>query len=158
MTLCDLKSARLSAASWEEISEYELTQLFADAVVRWLPPGFQSAKTDTERRHFLWQLSGEAEIIALTDVDGVHIGIVILAHGDPERHLGYLFAQQAWGRGYATELLRALQDLYATQPVCLIGGVMAQNAASSRALEKTGFERASDGADWTYRWQSPAQS
>ncbi|EEW60194.1 GCN5-related N-acetyltransferase [Ruegeria sp. TrichCH4B] len=53
-------------------------------------------------------------------------------------------------------MLRALQDLYRGQPVVLSGGVMADNAASARVLQKCGFVpgEASEAGELTYIWDA----
>jgi RimJ/RimL family protein N-acetyltransferase len=60
-----------------------------------------------------------------------------------EWEVGYVFARDAWGRGFATETVRALcgfgfETLGAHR---LRAGVFVGNAASARVLEKLGFRR-----------------
>jgi RimJ/RimL family protein N-acetyltransferase len=67
-------------------------------------------------------------------------------HGDGpqlELELGYHFVPEAWGRGFASEAVRAclrhaFEVLGATRVVAM---VHPENGASSRVLEKTGFAR-----------------
>ena len=73
------------------------------------------------------------------------IGLVILA-GDSalaavlDLHIGYLFAESAWGQGFASELLEGLVAWTGrARPVRLVGGVGKDNPASARVLEKAGF-------------------
>lgn len=55
--------------------------------------------------------------------------------------VAYLFAPSAWGRGYATELVRCCLEIARTE--LRLGSVAAfahpENAASRRVLEKAGF-------------------
>jgi SAM-dependent methyltransferase len=74
------------------------------------------------------------------------IGLLVLAEtAEPgtglDRRIGYLFAESAWGRGLATELVWGLIAWAGTQPGIrtLTGGVDPQNRASARVLEKCGF-------------------
>lgn len=74
-------------------------------------------------------------------------GLLILA-GDlasgPDRalHIGYLFSESVWGRGYASELIGGLIGAVRGQaPLRLIGGVARRNPASARVLTKHGFVR-----------------
>ena len=75
------------------------------------------------------------------------------AAADPEDdgavvELGYLFHPDSWGRGYATESLRALLEAYVQQraarspdaPFEIRASAHGENRASVRVLEKLGFE------------------
>jgi len=54
--------------------------------------------------------------------------------------LGYMFAPDVWGQGYATEVCRtAIADAFALGRDHLIAGVWADNAASLGLLAKLGF-------------------
>jgi RimJ/RimL family protein N-acetyltransferase len=158
LRLLDLQSERLTAARWQDLSAAELAALFAPAVVRWLPGGFQDQADDAARRAFLELLSAEAETVALFH-EGAGAGLLILSRaqpGSPERHIGYLLAEQAWGKGLASELLHAVQDLFRGSGVVLLGGVMDENAASARVLEKAGFTGTRERGETVYRWDSAA--
>lgn len=53
---------------------------------------------------------------------------------------GYVFAVDAWGRGYATECMRAMKGLAASLGVRrLYAGVHPEHRPSARVLEKAGF-------------------
>jgi ribosomal-protein-alanine N-acetyltransferase len=53
---------------------------------------------------------------------------------------GYVFAVDAWGRGYATECVRAMKGLAASLGVRrLYAGVHPEHRPSARVLEKAGF-------------------
>jgi ribosomal-protein-alanine N-acetyltransferase len=55
---------------------------------------------------------------------------------------GYVFAKDAWGKGYATEALRAVVDIArGVGLVRLYALCHVENAASWRVLEKCGFAR-----------------
>ena len=128
-------------------------------MVAYLPDGFQGLETDAARCALLDGVQQEAEVVVLATRSGEAIGLLILSHGatgDRLRHLGYLFVRAAWGQGYASEMLRALQDLYRGQPVILSGGVMADNAASARVLQKQGFVPGapSEAGEVTYIWDA----
>lgn len=158
LRLLDLKSARLTARRWQDLSAPDLEALFAPDVVRWLPGGFQGTTDDASRRAFLDMLAAEAETVALYSAEG-GIGLLILSHPEPdssERHIGYLLAEKDWGKGLASELLRAVQALFRGSGVVLAGGVMDDNAASARVLEKTGFTGTREGDEMVYRWNSAA--
>ncbi len=57
-------------------------------------------------------------------------------HGD-EIEMGWTFARQAWGRGYATEAGRAALTLAPADRIIAV--IRPENAASIRVAEKLGF-------------------
>jgi RimJ/RimL family protein N-acetyltransferase len=59
-----------------------------------------------------------------------------------KRAVGYWIGKDFWGRGIATTALGRFLEGYAERP--LHAWVLASNAASTRGLEKCGFEPASD--------------
>lgn len=65
------------------------------------------------------------------------IGTAIAANGE----IGYLVARSYWGRGFATEIARALIEVGFSQQghETLVAKVWSDNPASSRVLEKLGF-------------------
>jgi len=73
------------------------------------------------------------------------IGLMILFESDDEQsgrsvRIGYMLAENAWGKGYATELLQGLIGWCRTMEVSsIIGGVERDNVASRRVMEKNGF-------------------
>ncbi|MFP3382190.1 GNAT family N-acetyltransferase [Tritonibacter sp. SIMBA_163] len=159
MALLALQSERLRAVPVARLSPQDRDALFEPEVVTYLPDGFQGLETDAARCVLLDGVQQEAEVVALSTRAGEVIGLLILSHGaagDRLRHLGYLFVRATWGQGYASEMLRALQDLYRGQPVVLSGGVMADNAASARVLQKNGFVRGapSEAGEVTYTWDA----
>jgi [ribosomal protein S5]-alanine N-acetyltransferase len=55
---------------------------------------------------------------------------------------GYVLAEDAWGKGYATEALRAMRDLALRLGVLRLSAVChPEHRASSRVMEKCGFSR-----------------
>ena len=56
-------------------------------------------------------------------------------------HLGYLIAENYWGKGYASEVLAALVLYFSmqAQQVTLMAGVENDNFASIKVLQKCGF-------------------
>jgi len=55
---------------------------------------------------------------------------------------GYVFAKDAWGRGYATEALQAMVDLARSVGIARLEAIChAEHAPSAHVLEKCGFTR-----------------
>jgi len=172
MSLEEFHTQRLRAVPVATLSAKERSNLLEADVVRWLPAFFHDLGSDADRQALLQTLSQEADVIALANETGQRIGLIILSHavlshsmsGEsevskeevPVRHLGYLFAQQAWGKGYATEMLAGLQKVFRGQRVRISGGVMQENAASARVLQKAGFRRGAETQEGevTYVWEA----
>jgi len=160
MSLTSLRTARLRGGDWRALCADDLAALFAPDVVKFLPSGFQGLEVEDEQRSFLAELSQQASVLALFDLSGRGVGLLILSHADqntPERHLGYLFAQHVWGQGLATELIAALQTEFRDTNVTLCGGVMLGNTASARLLERAGFHGADFDGEVIYRWAGSGQ-
>ena len=143
------KTERLAVAGWgadlaepekRAALERELEGLLTPPVLEHLPPPLQLGEGGVAE----WVRARDAEALMFR-VDeystGRLIGLLIVAKGfdgsPPDVHFGYLLGEAAWGRGYATELVRGL--VAACRSVRLIGGVGKENPASARVLEKAGF-------------------
>lgn len=75
--------------------------------------------------------------------DGTLLGSTGFSFETAERAItGYILARDAWGKGYATEALRAMVDLAPRLGLRLLtAAVHAGHAASAHVLEKCGFAR-----------------
>ena len=84
----------------------------------------------------------EGEACFVITLDGAPIGIcsVDLREDGPE--IGYWLGVSYWGRGFATEAVRALIDhaFGDLEHETLISGARVNNPASRRVLEKCGFQ------------------
>ncbi|MDC0657994.1 GNAT family N-acetyltransferase [Leisingera sp. SS27] len=159
MSLLSLTTKRMKAAPWQDLTVAELAGLFAPKVVQWLPDGFQAQGSDQSRREFLAAVSQQAEVAALRSAADEGIGLIILSipkAGSSIRNLGYLFTESAWGQGLASELIGGLQAHFRGSGVTLSGGVMRENAASARVLQKSGFTPERAAAETVYSWYSGA--
>jgi RimJ/RimL family protein N-acetyltransferase len=81
--------------------------------------------------------------LVVSRADGALLGGTGLGFETPYRaSTGYIFARDAWGRGYATESLRAMVGIAAQIGVERLYAVChVSHLASARVLEKGGFER-----------------
>lgn len=81
--------------------------------------------------------AGRIPAYAVLDAEGF-AGVIAI---DPT--LGYWFARDRWGRGYATEAGRALLEMHfaTTAAEAVEAGYYDDNAGSGRVLAKLGFER-----------------
>ncbi|NDW54238.1 GNAT family N-acetyltransferase [Aliiroseovarius sp. PrR006] len=147
---------RLSVFSWHDVLadpamraslEAELSGLLTPKVLEHLPPPLQLEGGKASISDWIDARSAESEVHLVEDLRTSDLlGLLILAEGasDPDQtvlHIGYLFAQHAWGQGYASEMLVGLCSVVEQdRPARLAGGVDRQNQASARVLQKAGFE------------------
>lgn len=91
-------------------------------------------KLFAERMFHLWAICLE---------DGTYIGHCEMKQSvntkPGELEIVYFFLPAYWGKGYATELVKALTDYAASLQRTVIATVHPANAASARVLEKAGF-------------------
>ena len=84
----------------------------------------------------------EGEACFVITLDGAPIGVCSVDPREDGPELGYWLGVPYWGRGFATEAVRALID-YAFGDLehdTLISGARVNNPASRRVLEKCGFQ------------------
>jgi RimJ/RimL family protein N-acetyltransferase len=88
---------------------------------------------------------GEATFVVTLDGETIGFGSVEPREGGPE--IGYWLGVPFWGRGYGTELVRAVIDHAFGDLVhdTLVTGARVSNPASRRVLEKCGFQWAGVG-------------
>jgi RimJ/RimL family protein N-acetyltransferase len=111
--------------------------------------GWERHRSVIDTRAFLafsdaeWDLWGTGPLLAFTREDRRLVGSAGLAMETPYRAMtGYVFARDAWGRGYATESLRAMVDLAAARGIVRLYAIChTDHEASWRVMEKCGFER-----------------
>ena len=134
---------------WRDADAPSLAQL-ADNVEVWRhmsdrfphPYTLEVARRWVSRGHL--EFGGQNWAIALDDLAvggaGLHPG-----HGEIAcaAEIGYWLGQPYWGRGVATQVVRALAGRALALPgvVRVYAGVHADNPASMRVLAKNGFER-----------------
>jgi RimJ/RimL family protein N-acetyltransferase len=90
-----------------------------------------------------WYRWGAGPLLAFSRADGALLGGSGLTMETQWRAAtGYVFARDAWGRGYATEALLAMVDLAASLGVArLYATCHVEHRASWRVMEKCAFER-----------------
>jgi len=145
------ETERLSVAEWSPLLadpatrrdlEAALEPLLTPRVLEHLPDPLALVPGPSAISDWIDDRAGEADVYAVRlKPQGALIGLLIAAGGDghgalPQIHIGYLFAENAWGRGFATEMLIGLAP---TRPARLFAGVARDNAGSMRVLEKAGF-------------------
>lgn len=159
---CHYATARLRVGPWPtgpDAEDGELAGQVASILTAHttaaLPPQWRGDFTVDRARDWIAERDAESPTLLVTEVGtGEPIGLVILAALDlvgaaVEVRIGYVIAERAWGRGYATELVAGLVDWARDQPAIrrLSGGVEVTNGASIRVLERAGFVREGSATD-----------
>ena len=152
------KTARLTVENWRplladpssrEVLIEELTSILTSNVMQHLPEVLYVEQERDAIAQWTVDRNAEAEVLAVRDLKHLTLlGLLILSEvsendGRSTLHLGYILAEEAWGRGYATELLSGLiEHLQSCGCVSRIqGGVGIDNKASARVLGKVGFTK-----------------
>lgn len=151
------ETARMVVQNWEEILCDEaqrsvlitnLKGVLTPTVLQHLPEPLQISDTQTAINDWITERVRESDVQLVRDrVDDRLLGLLILAEfteleAPTTVHLGYLFSESAWGKGYATELIAGLVTWYKDEgrSVQLLGGVETDNIPSAKVLQKNGFE------------------
>ena len=142
------RAALRSTPKGRRILEAALADMFTPAVLAPLPDALALAKGTGAIAIWIAARDAESAVHTVTrKADGKIIGLLILAGGvepgtAPAIHLGYLFAETSWGKGFASELVVGLTAVFETgPPLRLLAGVNTSDPASARVLEKAGFGR-----------------
>ena len=118
-----------------------LEERVPDGVV--LAPGYPSEFSLEVMRMVLGGNGGYGPFFMVRKLDGAVVG-EIGAHLDgTTAKVGYTVVEPSWGRGYATEALRALvAHLFESAGVQrVVGETLVGHAASRRVMEKAGLHR-----------------
>ncbi|WP_342361094.1 GNAT family N-acetyltransferase [Terrarubrum flagellatum] len=143
-----LRTERLTIRAIHASDHGDLLALAHDAkAMRFMHEGPPPSSGDVWTRMTMalgqWALRGYGMMVA-EDRDGF-VGRLGFFHPQnaPDPLLVYAIASRAWGRGYATEGVKAVVDwMIAThRPDRIIGNIDPQNTASVRVAEKLGAKR-----------------
>lgn len=154
---CSFKTCRLSIDCWRGATlrgaplpdrSQVVASILTQAVTRALPDGWQGHYD--ERRAEAWLAAREHEgpvLFAVEHETDAAVGLVLLFESETEDgrnvdvRLGYLFAEEAWGKGLASELVTGFVEWCRGEGLIrsVIAGVGIDNRASLRVLEKNGF-------------------
>ncbi len=161
-------TARLSVLELASENCFSPSEAFLDCIQRVLTPEvvahlpnyFKGVNSRGQAELWLGAIMADSRLFALLDSDNDQlIGFLFVHESDGgEANIGYLFEQSSWGKGFATELLNGLIEwnTRTQQWQRILGGVELENAASSRALIKAGFEPAGEPEDDRQMYQYKA--
>ncbi|MCE2481881.1 MAG: GNAT family N-acetyltransferase [Alphaproteobacteria bacterium] len=152
------KTARLVVENWRpllacppsrEVLMEDLTSILTRNVMQHLPEVLHVGQERDAIVQWIAARNAEAEVLTVRDRKrSTLLGLLILAEmpeedGSRSVHLGYFLAEDAWGKGYATELVSGLVEYQKSRGSVssIRGGVGIDNKASARVLEKAGFTK-----------------
>lgn len=143
-------TARLQISSINSVdglTPEQVIGLLSPKVSKNLPAGWQNINTKFSAKTWLQTQLTEGAVLSVQDTTLEQIVGLLFLYGvennavNAEIRLGYLIAEQAWGRGYATELIAGVVSYFAlnNQATAIVAGVEAANVASVKVLTKNGF-------------------
>ena len=104
---------------------------------------FPSRSPEDHAAHWDRIRADDSNVLRTIDSDeGVAGNIVSWEHEDGHREVGYWIDRRLWGKGIASQALRAFLGVELTRP--LYAFVAQHNLGSIRVLEKCGFEPVRD--------------
>ncbi|NOR62681.1 MAG: GNAT family N-acetyltransferase [Rhodobacteraceae bacterium] len=145
----DLDTDRLKISALTCADANDLSRILSDPNVAWMMGSITNPFTPKDAERWIAERTQPNMIGCFAKVslnDGTIIGFVRLSVGRLSKHksdfsIGYAIGKTFGGHGYATEVLRAFLEkytrIYALKNVS--AGVMNDNPASIRVLEKLGF-------------------
>lgn len=153
--ISDFETDRLRVRNWQDVLsageappwlEKGLGKLLTPNVLQHLPPSLQLSGADSEIADWVSLQAGAGDTFLVQDRhSGSLLGMLILAaFGESpapiQLHIGYLLAEEAWGKGIATELVMGLVKRVPTgRNITVMGGVGLDNPGSAKVLQKAGF-------------------
>ncbi|WP_327077897.1 GNAT family N-acetyltransferase [Pseudoalteromonas lipolytica] len=107
-----------------------------------LPSYFQGIDSIAAAEKWLANMLNECRLLMLQSQQQEVVGLLFIYTENHDAHIGYLLAEQYWGRGLAFELLQGFINLASTQSHWhkLIAGVDESNTPSIKLLKKLAFE------------------
>ena len=122
--------------------------ILTPSVVENLPPYFHGIVSGELAEIWLDRMLSESRLLQVKTHDNQLIGFLFAyVEEESDANIGYLLAEEFWGKGLASELLQSfITEVAKTESwLTLIGGVDRSNIASTHLLNKLGFvEQASD--------------
>lgn len=148
------ETARMRVCSWElDLAEAarraalraDLAAILTAPVLEHLPPSLALPETAHPVEDWIAARHAVSDVYAVRDRASHELAGLIFLFQMPEVqeggtvHLGYLFGERFWGRGYASEVVAGV--VTALLKTAINAGVSRANPASARVLVKAGFLR-----------------
>ncbi|CAM4207711.1 MULTISPECIES: GNAT family N-acetyltransferase [Pseudoalteromonas] len=133
----------LPALDRERLIE-QIPHILSSNVVENLPPYFHGINSTKQAENWFQRMRSESRLLQVKLGQHETIGFLfVYVENESDAHIGYLLAEEHWGKGYASELLQGFihavinAELWST----LIAGVEQSNHASIQLLKKLGFSQ-----------------
>jgi len=153
---CTFKTRRLLIKEWHSLTpdeckiqdlESTVASILTPPVTKFLPPEWQGSYSTERAEQWIKERDQEGTtLLVIEQTNRSAVGLVILIElknnisQGVELRLGYLLEEKSWGMGLATELLYGFVEWCKKNSITsVIGGVVLENSASQRVLEKVGF-------------------
>jgi len=120
----------------------QIPKILTPLVVKNLPPYFHGITSCELAEIWLDRMLSDSRLFQVKSKTNELIGFLFAyVKSESDVHIGYLLAEQYWGQGLATELLRSfIEEASRVESWSkLIGGVETSNTASANLLKKLGF-------------------
>lgn len=129
----------MSAVRIRPVTPEDLPILFANQAdpVAAAMADFSSRSHEAFYAHEAKVAADPETVTAVIEADGEVVGSLGSWPEEGRRYVGYWVGRERWGKGYATEGLRAFLGLVEERP--LFAWTTIGNAGSQRVLEKCGF-------------------
>jgi RimJ/RimL family protein N-acetyltransferase len=101
---------------------------------------FQSRDREAHLAHWDRIRADPGALLRAVETDNGVAGNVVSWQAEDHREIGYWIDKELWGRGIATDAVRAFLDVDPVRP--LYAYVAEHNVGSIKVLERCGFERA----------------
>lgn len=128
-----------------------IPQILTSPVVENLPPYFHGVDSIDAAKVWLHKMLSESRLLKIQLQGGPLIGFLFIhLENGSQAHIGYLLAEEYWGKGLASELLQEFISVTANRQEWseIVGGVDPSNLASAHVLKKLGFiESVNDESD-----------
>jgi len=153
---CSFETARLSVADWHAQSDdtdsliQVVRDMLAPGVTEQLPESWRGPYSVERAVNWVHDRDDEGTQLLARSSDTLEPVALLLLHEEAAAartavRVGYLVAEQQWGKGFASELLGGLIDwARASGVTSIVAGVARGNGASIRVLEKCGLTRLED--------------
>ncbi|MFV8784012.1 GNAT family N-acetyltransferase [Microbulbifer sp. SA54] len=117
-------------------------EILTPSVTENLPPYFHGIDSPERAQAWLERMLSQSRLFLVETVENKLIGFLFVSSTeDRDAHVGYLLAEEYWGKGLASELLQGfIEQASENEPWArLVCGVDPANIASANLLKKLGF-------------------
>jgi RimJ/RimL family protein N-acetyltransferase len=159
---CEFETQRLRAVEWHTLEKRRepgfslpavVASLLTESVTAVLPEQWHGPFTQERAASWIAEQDTQSTVLLVVEKpEEIPVGLLVLGESDGNSEriqlaIGYLLAEEHWGKGLASELVAGLLAWCLTQLAIasLVARVAPENIASRRVLEKNGFRLDEEG-------------